>query len=155
MERKFHVPYPLEFFVFIENFVFIVQRSTKCSILHFSVSWYYNTFAATAYDQHIRMYIFAHTYVYPFQRDLTCTDIFRIIFDLVALYMYISYRIYARIYVLLVSLVLFFLFHWNILYYYLYLIVLLAFGRLKYTIQNFVLKIYISRVSNSPLKSLY
>jgi len=75
MERKFHVPCPFEFTLCSScNGVY-----TKCSILHFSVSWYCNTFAATAYDQHIRMYIFAHTYVYPFQRDLTCTDIFRII----------------------------------------------------------------------------
>jgi len=59
--------------------VFIIQRSIKCSVLHFSVSWYCNSFAARAYDQHIRMYILAYTYVHPFQRDLTCTDIFRII----------------------------------------------------------------------------
>jgi len=154
MERKFHVPCPFEFTLCSScNGVY-----TKCSILHFSVSWYCNTFAATAYDQHIRMYIFAHTYVYPFQRDLTCTDIFRIISiwsRYIYIYIYISYSIYARIYALLVSLILFFLFHWNILYYYLYLWSLLfAFGRLKYTIQNFVLKIYISRVLNSSLKSL-
>lgn len=59
--------------------MFITQRSsTECGILHFSVSRYYLCRDGLRSD-HIRMYTSAHTYVYPFQRDLTLTGIFRII----------------------------------------------------------------------------
>jgi len=60
------------------EFALCSSCSAVPNVVYYTFQFHSTTFAATAYD-HIRMYILAHTYVYPFQCDLTCTDIFRII----------------------------------------------------------------------------
>lgn len=106
-----------------------MQRSTECrSILCFSVSWHCNTFAATTYD--LRS---AHTYVYSFcaiLRDFTRIDIFRLF--LLGCVTYIRYNLRSDAYYLcLVLFLLFLLLYFQILNY-LYLVVLLARGHIKY-----------------------
>jgi len=73
------------------------------------------------------MYILAYTYVHPFQRDLTCTDIFRIIstFGRVTYFQFYIFNLRPDMYYLYLILFLFYSIRTNILYY-LYLVILLA-----------------------------
>lgn len=96
------------------RFVFIMQCSTECSILHFSVSWH----SLCPHGLRSYTYVSLSTYVCTFQCDLTCIDIFRIISRSRHInLMQFMYGYYLVVFLLLR--------HISILYY-LYLVVLLT-----------------------------